>query len=106
MTDKAIAFICFCLASMIDARVTEYMISLGICEEFNPLMILSMQAIPHGMWVVKIFASICLLFVWRKLSLDFLIALDAGMCAVTAWNCMLLSVWYITQFIPLESIGC
>ena len=106
MTDKVMAFICFCLASMIDARVTEHMISLRICEEVNPLMLLSMQSIPHGMWVVKICTSIGLLAVWHKLSLHFLIALDAGMCAVTLWNCMLLSVFYTNQFVPLESIAC
>ena len=79
---------------MIDAAVTQHLISLGIAKEANPLMLIAMQSIPHGMWVVKVCASIWLLFLCHRQSLHFLVALSGGMCAVTAWNCMLLAVWY------------
>ena len=98
MSDKALALICFTIASMTDARITQFLIGLGIAAEGNPVMELAMNSLPYGMWITKAAVSLLFLFVLSKLSIEFLLALTIGMCAVLIWNFGLLTTWCFFAF--------
>tara|TARA_R100000742_G_C4258856_1_gene76695 strand:- start:229 stop:531 length:303 start_codon:yes stop_codon:yes gene_type:complete len=98
MSDKALALTCFTIASMTDARITQFLIGLGIAAEGNPLMELAMNSLPYGMWTIKATVSVFFLFVLSKLSIEFLLALTIGMCVVLAWNFGLLATWCLFSF--------
>mgnify|MGYP003146598472 CR=1 FL=1 len=95
MKDKTLALLCFTIASMTDAQITQYLIGLGIAAEANPLMELAMNSLPYGMWTIKATVSLVFLFALSKLSIEFLLALTIGMCVVLAWNFGLLATWYL-----------
>jgi hypothetical protein len=98
MSDKALALTCFTIASMTDARITQFLIGLGIAAEGNPLMEIAMNSMPHGMWIIKAMVSLIFLLLLRKISIEFLIALTGGMCVVLAWNFGLLATWCLFSF--------
>ena len=99
MNDKALAWICFTIASMTDARITQFLIGLGVAAEGNPLMALAMNSLPHGMWVIKAMVSLIFLLFLKKLSIEFLLALTFGMCAVLVWNFAILGIYTANTFI-------
>ncbi len=98
ISDKALALICFTTASFTDAKVTEFLIAIGIATEGNPFMATAMNLLPHGMWIVKAAVSLFFLLVLSKLSIEFLLALTIGMCVVLAWNFTLLCIYAISVF--------
>ena len=93
MNDKMLALLCFTIASLTDARTTDFLISIGIAEEGNPIMLTAMQVMPGGMYLLKVFVSLILLGLLSKLSTEVLLALTAGMCAILAWNFSVLLTW-------------
>ena len=98
MSDKTLTLLCFTMASFVDAKITQFLIELGIASEANPIMLIAMNAVPHGMWVLKGMASLTLLLILDKVSLEFLIAIAAGMSAVLLWNFGLLLTWLVVNF--------
>ena len=87
------AFLIFGLASFSDAFLTEFLLRSDRIAEGNPVM-LSLMSVPGGMMTVKTAVLVGIALLWKRTTDNFLLAIAAGMSAVTFWNTFVLVNWF------------
>ena len=87
------AFLIFGMASFSDAFLTEFLLRSDRIAEGNPVM-LSLVGVPGGMITVKPAVLVGIALLWKIASDNFLLAIAAGMTAVTFWNTFVLVNWF------------
>jgi hypothetical protein len=87
------AFLIFGMASFSDAFLTEFLLRSDRIAEGNPVM-LSLVGVPGGMITVKTAVLVGIALLWKIASDNFLLAIAAGMTAVTFWNTFVLVNWF------------
>jgi len=87
------AFLIFGLASFSGSFLAEFLLRSDRIAEGNPVM-LSLMGVPGGMMTVKTAVLLGIALLWKRTTDNFLLAIAAGMSAVTFWNTFVLVNWF------------